>query len=119
MFFIIEMCFTSFDSFCCFFLFLCRFRKNNKTVYQHFRNVGFGTICYCVEWFTTCFIVTCPGKLESLSNLFIYIFIYLFIYSFNYLFIYLFIHLFNYLFIYLSVYLFNYLFIYLIIYSFI
>ena len=42
-----------------------RFRKNNKAVYTHLKNAGFGPVCYAIEWFTTCFIVTCPGDLSA------------------------------------------------------
>ena len=42
-----------------------RFRKNNKAVYTHLKTVGFGPVCYAIEWFTTCFITTCPGDLSA------------------------------------------------------
>ena len=42
-----------------------RFRRHNKRVYQHLRNIGFTPVCYAVEWFTTCFIVTCPGDFSA------------------------------------------------------
>jgi hypothetical protein len=42
-----------------------RLRVHNKRVYKHFKAVDFSPICYAVEWFTTCFIVTCPGELSS------------------------------------------------------
>jgi hypothetical protein len=42
-----------------------RLRVHNKLVYKHFKAVDFSPICYAVEWFTTCFIVTCPGELSS------------------------------------------------------
>jgi Rab-GTPase-TBC domain len=41
-----------------------RFRKCNKTVYQHLKNTGFSPVCYSIEWFTTCFIVSHPGELS-------------------------------------------------------
>jgi Rab-GTPase-TBC domain len=41
-----------------------RFRKCNKTVYQHLKNTGFSPVCYSIEWFTTCFIVSHPGDLS-------------------------------------------------------
>lgn len=41
-----------------------RLRKENRKVYNHFKTTGFGTVCYAIEWFTTCFIVTCPGDLS-------------------------------------------------------
>ena len=46
-------------------LFEKRLRVNNPFVYKHFKLVGFGTVCYAIEWFTTCFIVTCPGDLSA------------------------------------------------------
>ena len=44
-----------------------RLRQHNRAVYRHFRSVGFEPICYAIEWFTTCFIVSSPpsGELSS------------------------------------------------------
>lgn len=42
-----------------------RLRLHNKTVYNHFKNNNFGTFCYAIEWFTTCFIVSNPGPLSA------------------------------------------------------
>lgn len=44
-----------------------RLRSNNRNVFRHFRSIGFDTICYAIEWFTTCFIVSSPssGELSS------------------------------------------------------
>ena len=40
-------------------------RVHNRAIYNHFKNVGFTTICFAIEWFTTCFIVSCPGELSA------------------------------------------------------
>jgi hypothetical protein len=45
-------------------LFEKKLRKHNKAVYNHFRTMGYSTVCYAIEWFTTCFIVTSPGLLS-------------------------------------------------------
>jgi hypothetical protein len=46
-------------------LFEKKLRKHNKAIYDHFRSVGYGTFCYAIEWFTTCFIVSNPGLISS------------------------------------------------------
>lgn len=42
-----------------------RLRQHNKDVYNYFKAIGFGPVCYAIEWFTTCFVVTCPGDISS------------------------------------------------------
>ena len=44
-----------------------RLRKNNKKVYDHLKKNGFSTVCYAIEWFTTCFITTAPGDLSLIT----------------------------------------------------
>lgn len=44
-----------------------RLRRNNRSVYTYFKSVGFEPICYAIEWFTTCFIVSSPGSGELSS----------------------------------------------------
>lgn len=46
-------------------LFEKKLRKHNRPVYVHFQRAGFGTVCYAIEWFTTCFVVTNPGLLSA------------------------------------------------------
>lgn len=41
-----------------------RLRKYVPNVYHHFKKCDFTTVSYAIEWFTTCFIVTCPGELS-------------------------------------------------------
>jgi TBC1 domain family member 10 len=41
-----------------------RLRKYCPQIYRHFKKHDFGTVSYAIEWFTTCFIVTCPGELS-------------------------------------------------------
>jgi hypothetical protein len=45
-------------------MFSKKLRRTNKKMYTHFKRIGFGPVCYSIEWFTTCFIVTCPGDLS-------------------------------------------------------
>lgn len=42
-----------------------KLRKHSKNVYDYFKLIGFGSVCYAIEWFTTCFVVTCPGDLSA------------------------------------------------------
>eukprot|EP01038_Epipyxis_sp_PR26KG_P010900 gene10900-14631_t len=42
-----------------------RLRIHNKIIYKYFKKINYGTVCYAIEWFTTCFIVTNPGELSS------------------------------------------------------
>lgn len=42
-----------------------KLRKQNKRVYNHLKECGFTNICYSLEWFTTCFVVSSPGNLAS------------------------------------------------------
>lgn len=42
-----------------------RLRKHNKRIYKYFKHIDYSPVCYSIEWFTTCFIVTCPGELSS------------------------------------------------------
>jgi hypothetical protein len=39
-----------------------KLRKHNRVVYKHFRDSGYFSMCYAVEWFTTAFVVTHPGE---------------------------------------------------------
>lgn len=41
-----------------------RLRKFVPNIYHHFKKCEFTTVSYAIEWFTTCFIVTCPGELS-------------------------------------------------------
>ena len=45
-------------------LFEKRLRKHNKVVYRYCKDIGYMTVCYAVEWFTTCFIVSNPDVLS-------------------------------------------------------
>jgi hypothetical protein len=40
-----------------------KLRKYYRSVYNYFKSIGFQSVCYAIEWFTTCFIVTSPGIL--------------------------------------------------------
>jgi hypothetical protein len=40
-----------------------KLRKYNLKLYKHFKKCDFRPSSYAIEWFTTCFIVTCPGEL--------------------------------------------------------
>lgn len=42
-----------------------RLKVNYKRVYNHFKELNFISYCYTIEWFTTCFLVSCPGELSS------------------------------------------------------
>lgn len=44
-----------------------RLRRHNRGVYSRFKAIGFEPVCYAIEWFTTCFIVSSPssGELSS------------------------------------------------------
>lgn len=42
-----------------------RLEMHNPTVYQHLQNEEFPPLCYTVEWFTTCFLVSSPGELSA------------------------------------------------------
>lgn len=42
-----------------------KLRKHNKKIYNTFKSAGFAPVCYAVEWFTTCFIVSAPGDLSA------------------------------------------------------
>ncbi len=39
-------------------IFEIKLKKHNKEVYKHFKTHNFGSYCYAIEWFTTCFVVT-------------------------------------------------------------
>eukprot|EP01041_Mallomonas_annulata_P004586 gene4586-9114_t len=41
-----------------------KFRKFEQKLYFHLKHMNFTSYCYAIEWFTTCFIVTCPGDLS-------------------------------------------------------
>lgn len=41
-----------------------RLRKYCPRLYRHFKRSEYTTVSYAIEWFTTCFIVTCPGELS-------------------------------------------------------
>jgi hypothetical protein len=42
-----------------------RLRAHNKAVYDHLEAEEFPPLCYTVEWFTTCFLVSSPGELSA------------------------------------------------------
>jgi hypothetical protein len=41
-----------------------KLRKFNKPMYLLLKTLGFDPCCFAVEWFTTCFTVSCPGELS-------------------------------------------------------
>ena len=43
-----------------------RLRRHNRHVYRHLKLINFPPLCFTIEWFTTCFIVSSPGKLSTL-----------------------------------------------------
>lgn len=43
-----------------------KLRKFNKPAYKHFQNLNYFSLCFAVEWFTTCFIVSNPGMHNDL-----------------------------------------------------
>jgi hypothetical protein len=42
-----------------------RLAAHNKAVHEHLNNEEFPPLCYTVEWFTTCFLVSSPGELSA------------------------------------------------------
>ena len=42
-----------------------RLRRYNRRVYNHLKKIEFQPLCFTIEWFTTCFVVSCPGDLSS------------------------------------------------------
>lgn len=46
-------------------IFEIKLKKHNKEVYKHFKTHNFGSYCYAIEWFTTCFVVTNSDILAS------------------------------------------------------
>ena len=43
-----------------------KFLEQDSVLYHHLQEMNFTSICYAIEWFTTCFIVPCPGELSYL-----------------------------------------------------
>ena len=43
-----------------------RLRRHNRIVYRHLKLINFPPLCFTIEWFTTCFIVSSPGNLSTL-----------------------------------------------------
>lgn len=39
------------------------FKKHNKALFSHLQSIGFTSVCFTIEWFTTCFVKSCPGDL--------------------------------------------------------
>ena len=46
-------------------LFEKKLRRHNNRVYKHWKALGFDPLCVTVEWFTTCFVTSCPGELAN------------------------------------------------------
>lgn len=46
-------------------IFQKRLRRHNGRVYKHLKQIDYPPAMYSLEWFTTCFIVWCPGILSS------------------------------------------------------
>ena len=42
-----------------------RLEAHNPTIYAHLQAEEFPPLCYTVEWFTTCFLVSSPGELST------------------------------------------------------
>ena len=42
-----------------------RLASHNKAVYDHLMREEFPPLCYTVEWFTTCYLVSSPGELSA------------------------------------------------------
>lgn len=42
-----------------------RLETHNPTVYKHLQAEEFPPLCYSIEWFTTCFLVSSPGELSA------------------------------------------------------
>ena len=42
-----------------------KLRRHNNRVYKHWKALGFDPLCVTVEWFTTCFVTSCPGELAN------------------------------------------------------
>eukprot|EP00598_Pedospumella_elongata_P006600 CAMPEP_0184973834 /NCGR_PEP_ID=MMETSP1098-20130426/5467_1 /TAXON_ID=89044 /ORGANISM="Spumella elongata, Strain CCAP 955/1" /LENGTH=519 /DNA_ID=CAMNT_0027496331 /DNA_START=85 /DNA_END=1644 /DNA_ORIENTATION=- len=42
-----------------------RLETHNPTVFKHLQNEEFPPLCYSIEWFTTCFLVSSPGELSA------------------------------------------------------
>lgn len=42
-----------------------RLEVHNPTIYAHLQAEEFPPLCYTVEWFTTCFLVSSPGELSA------------------------------------------------------
>lgn len=40
-----------------------KLRRYNERLYKHLKRCQFRASSYAVEWFTTCFVVTCPGEM--------------------------------------------------------
>lgn len=42
-----------------------RLRNHNRKLYKHFKRQNYPPVCYSIEWFTTCYVVSCPGDMSN------------------------------------------------------